>query len=195
TTPEAVFEAFISWLADQQASGRLIVRTVGDVIGGAVAPAVPEPAPSTALVNGDLKKTDRDGEPVCWHQGGFGDNKSEFSGVPGHSGTGEKIVVRDYHDGNAGLVSTQDLGDCAVAVSPGDTPTVSAWYRSSVPTRFVVYYRTNRGNWFYSTVGPVLPASTTDWTQASWKGKPVPKGATAISFGLMIAGNGELTTD
>ena len=34
TTPAAEFDDFLSWLADQQAQGKLIVRTVGDVIGG-----------------------------------------------------------------------------------------------------------------------------------------------------------------
>ena len=38
---------------------------------------------------------------------------------------------------------------------------------------------------------PVLPAST-DWAQTLWKVPPVPKGATAISFGRVIAQNGEL---
>ena len=35
------FDAFLAWLADQQAQGNLIVRTVGDVIGGPVAGPVP----------------------------------------------------------------------------------------------------------------------------------------------------------
>jgi peptidoglycan/xylan/chitin deacetylase (PgdA/CDA1 family) len=193
TTPAAEFEAFVTWLADQQADGKLIVRTVGDVIGGDVAPAVSGPAPAANLVNGDLK-VNQDGVLPCWQRASNGNNKLEFSVVPGHSGTGEKIVVRDYHDGEAGLLSTQDLGDCAVAVTPGQTPTLSAWYRSTVPTRFLVQYRTDRGNWFYSTSGPVLPASN-GRTQATWKVPPAPRGATAISFGLMIAQNGEITTD
>ena len=39
---EATFTEFVIWLADQQAQGRLIVRTVGEVIAGPV-----EPAPTT----------------------------------------------------------------------------------------------------------------------------------------------------
>ena len=81
-----------------------------------------------------------------------------------------------------------------MAVKPGDTPTLSAHYRSSTPTRFVVHYRTDRGNWSYSATGPVLPASPNDWTVAAWKVPPVPKGATAISFGLVIEANGQLDT-
>ena len=53
TTPVGEFEDFVTWLADQQQDGKLIVRTVGEVIGGAVAPAKLAPAPPTAVVNGD----------------------------------------------------------------------------------------------------------------------------------------------
>ena len=37
TTPAAEFDHFLTWLADQQTQGNLVVRTVGDVIGGDVA--------------------------------------------------------------------------------------------------------------------------------------------------------------
>jgi hypothetical protein len=195
TTPEATFNTFISWLADQQAQGKILVRTVGDVIGGDVHPAVAGPAPVTSLVNGDLAMN-KEGQFFCWRRTSYGDNKSEFLLVPGpHSGEAERIVMHDYHNGEAGLLSGQDLGTCAVTVAPGATPTVSAKYRSTVPTRFVVHYRTDRGNWSYSTSGPVLPASPNDWVTATWKVPPAPKGATAISFGLVITANGELDTD
>jgi peptidoglycan/xylan/chitin deacetylase (PgdA/CDA1 family) len=190
----SIFEQFVDWLADQQAQGKLVVRTVGEVIGGNVAPAVPVPPPPTSVVDAGLEEGGPDGIPRCWMRSSFGESKPEFSVVPGHSGKGEKVVVRDYHDGEVGLLSAQDLGTCAVAVTPGQTPTISAWYRSTVPTRFSVQYRTDRGNWFYSTSGPVLPASN-GWTQATRKVPPAPRGATAISFGLMIAQNGEITTD
>jgi peptidoglycan/xylan/chitin deacetylase (PgdA/CDA1 family) len=38
STTETTFTDFVLWLADQQAQGRLIVRTVGEVIGGPVQP-------------------------------------------------------------------------------------------------------------------------------------------------------------
>jgi hypothetical protein len=187
------FEQFVGWLAEQQAQGRLLVRTVGDVIGGPVASAVIPPPSSATLVNGDLKDS-HDGAVPCWLQSSYGTNKPGFFTAPGPDGhPAERVTVRDYHDGEAGLLSGQDLGSCAVAVGPGDTPTVSARYESSIPTRFVAHYRTERGNWFYSTGGPILSAAK-DWTTATWKVPPAPKGATAISFGLVIAGNGEIRT-
>ena len=48
--------------------------------------------------------------------------------------------------------------------------------------------------WHYWTAGPYLPASE-DFTQADWTTPPVPDGATALSFGLALLGNGELATD
>jgi peptidoglycan/xylan/chitin deacetylase (PgdA/CDA1 family) len=195
TTPAAVFEQFVEWLADQQAQGRLVVSTVGDVIGGEVRPAVSPPPSAGALVNGNLAATNQSGQFSCWQRANYGNNKPEFFVAPGQNGgVAERVVVHDYHDGEAGLLSTQDLGTCAVAVSPGQTPTVSAWYRSSTPTRFVIHYRTGRGNWSYSTSGPILPAAD-GWTQTTWQVPPAPRGATAISFGLVITANGELTTD
>ena len=38
TTPVTMFTEFVIWLADQQAQGRLVVLTVGEVIGGPVQP-------------------------------------------------------------------------------------------------------------------------------------------------------------
>lgn len=196
---KTVFEQFVHWLADQQKQGQFIVRTVGEVIGGQVKPAVPTSPPPTSLVNAGFENQNPgpgDGgvDPYCWTEGGFGDNKAEFFSAPGRSGMGEKVVVHDYHNGQRGLISTQDLGTCAVAAMPGQTPTLSAKYKSTVPTRFVVYYRTNRGNWFSSALGPIQPA-VNGWTQTTWQAPPAPQGSTAISFGLVIMANGELDTD
>ena len=194
-TPEDEFESFVDWLADQQAQGKLLVRTVGEVIGGDVHPAVAPPPPPGTLVNGDLS-ANKDGMFSCWQRGGNGNNRPEYYLAPGRNGgLSERVLVHDYHDGEAGLLSAQDLGTCAVAVTPGTTPTMTAWYRSTVPSRFVVHYRTDRGNWSYSSAGPVVAPSPADWTLATWKAPPVPKNATAISFGLVISSNGELTTD
>jgi peptidoglycan/xylan/chitin deacetylase (PgdA/CDA1 family) len=194
TTPAGVFEQFADWLAEQQAQHRFIVRTVGDVIGGDVHPAMNPPPPAGSLVNGDLT-ANQHGQFYCWQRINYGNNKPEFFLTPGRNGgEAESVIMRDYHDGEAGLLSTQDLGTCAVTVHPGATPTVSAWYRSSAPTRFVIHYRTARGNWSYVTSGPVLPAAET-WTLATWTVPPAPQGATAISFGLVITANGRLDTD
>jgi peptidoglycan/xylan/chitin deacetylase (PgdA/CDA1 family) len=188
------FDAFVGWLENQQKLGKFLVRTVGEVIGGPVRPAVAAPPSQPSLVNGDLRDG-QDGQVPCWLQSHYGANKAGFSDATGPDGKpAERVVVTDYHDGDAGLLSGQDLGMCSVAVQPGDRPTVSTRYRSTVPARFVIHYRTARGNWSYSTSGPAQPASPVDWASTTWTVPPAPKEATAISFGLVIEQNGEITT-
>jgi peptidoglycan/xylan/chitin deacetylase (PgdA/CDA1 family) len=195
TTPAADFDHFLSWLADQQAQGALIVRTVGDVIGGPVAAPVSGPPPTAVVVNPSLEAT-QDGTPSCWMRAGYGNNKPEFSEVPtAHTGTvAERLVMRDYVDGDAKLIPTEDLGTCSIAVVPAQSYTIGAWYTSTVPTRFSVQYRIARGTWVYGTASPVFDPATA-YTPATWTMPPIPDGVTAISFGLILQQNGELVTD
>ena len=195
TTPQAEFEELMAWLADQQAQGNLIVRTVGDVIGGPVQPPVSGPPPTTTVVNPGLEEQ-QDGVPSCWQRAGYGNNKPEFSLVPtAHSGTtAERLVMRDYVDGDAKLLPTLDLGECSIAVSVGSIYTISAWYTSTVPTSFSVQYRLARGLWVYGMASPKF-APATSFTQAQWTLPPIPEGVIAVSFGLGLTQNGELVTD
>ena len=194
TTPQAEFEELMAWLADQQAQGNLIVRTVGDVIGGPVQPPVSGPPPTTTVVNPGLEEQ-QDGVPSCWQRASYGKNSPEFSLVPGRNGTNaERLVMRDYVDGDAKLLPTMDLGTCSIAVTPGSTPTITAWYTSTVPTSFSVQYRLARGVWVYGLASPKFDPAT-EFAQARWTLPPIPEGVTAISFGLNLTQNGELVTD
>jgi peptidoglycan/xylan/chitin deacetylase (PgdA/CDA1 family) len=195
TTPQTPqFDVFLAWLADQQAQGRVIVRTVGDVIGGPVAPPVPGPAPTTTVVNPGLDAQE-DGVPSCWMRASFGNNSPEFSLIPTKRGpTAERLVMRNYVDGDAKLLPTMDLGECAPEVSPGQTYAVQAWYTSTVPTSFVVQYRLARGVWVYGVASPKFEPAT-EFTLARWTLPPIPQGVTAISFGLNLTQDGELVTD
>lgn len=200
-TPEAMFEDFVTWLADQQANGAVLVRTVGDVIGGPVQPPVagpaapPAPPGTNALANPALEEQ-TDGIPRCWMHGGFGTNSPEFSLVPdAHGGmTASRLVMRNYVDGDAKLMPTTDLGTCAPTVSPGQAYTIQAWYTSTAPTSFSVYYRLARGIWVYAMSSPQFPPAQ-EFTPARWTIWAVPSGVTAISFGLTLAQDGELVTD
>jgi peptidoglycan/xylan/chitin deacetylase (PgdA/CDA1 family) len=196
TTPQAPqFEQFITWLADEQAAGRIIVRPVGDVIGGPVQPPVPGPPPTTVVVNPDLEAT-QDGVPSCWMPAGYGRNNPTFDLVPwSRSGrVASRLIMRDYIDGDAKLLQTEDLGTCAIAVVPGATYTAEAWYISTVPTAFSIQYRTARGHWVFGGLSPKLD-SADEYTRARWTLPPIPEGVTAVSFGLTLAQNGELVTD
>ena len=102
--------------------------------------------------------------------------------------------MSNFSSGDAKLLIKQDLGQCAPSVVAGDEYLTSAWYQSTVPTRFVLYYRDVNGGWHYWTQSPQFAASGS-WAQATWATPAVPSGATAVSFGMNIAANGTLTTD
>jgi peptidoglycan/xylan/chitin deacetylase (PgdA/CDA1 family) len=201
-TPQQEFDDFLTWLADQQAQGHVIVRTVGDVIGGPVqapvaGPVTPPAPPGTnGVANPGLEQPGPDGVPACWTQGGFGTNSPEFSLIPtAHSGhTASQLIMRDYVNGGAELLPTMDLGTCAPAVAAGQTYTIAAWYTSTVPTAFSVQYRLARGIWVYAMSSPEF-APATQFTTARWTLPPIPDGVTAVSFGLGLTRNGELVTD
>ena len=201
-TRQDVFDQFLTWLADQQAHGTLIVRTVGDVIGGPVAPPVgapntpPAPAGVNVVVNPDLEQIGPDGVPVCWRYSHWGTNTSDFSLVlAAHSGVSAvRMTVHDYHDGDVKLIQTMDQGTCASTVTPGAVYTMSAWYEADVPTQFAVYYRLSRGVWVYAATSPQFRPATA-YTRASWTLPPIPAGVTAVNFGLDLTQPGTLTTD
>lgn len=200
-TTEAVFEDFVAWLADEQAKGDVVVRTVGDVIGGPVRPQIPGPiAPPAApglngITNPSLEEQ-VDGVPTCWTQGGFGANSPEFSLIPSaHSGAiASRLVMRDYIDGDAKLLQNTDLGACAPSVLAGRTYTIEVWYTATVPASFSVQYRLARGVWIYGLSSPPFPPAA-EFTVARWTLPPIPQGVTGVSFGLALSQNGELVTD
>ena len=195
------FGQLVEWLAARQAAGALAVRTVGEVIGGPVQPAVvvPVPSPPPVGVNGVVNSgfEERDGDrPSCWLASSFGRNSPEFSFVPdGRDGsTASRLVMSGYVDGDAKLLQSPDLGACAPAVLPGRIYTVSAWYKSTVPTSFSVQFRGLRGGWSYGLGSPQLPPAD-EFTLAQWTLPPIPQSVSAISFGLTLAEDGVLLTD
>jgi peptidoglycan/xylan/chitin deacetylase (PgdA/CDA1 family) len=198
-TPEN-FNALLNWLQTQNVS----VETVAQVIGGSVQPAVsvpqvpPAPAGTNGVTNPSLETDDPNnpGTPYCWTTSlGAGDSASFAETSTAHSGSvGETITMSSYSSGNAALITTQDLGQCAPSAVAGDSYSVSAWYQSTTPTRFVFWYRDANGGWHSWTKSPQFAAASS-WTQATWATPAVPAGATALSFGLDIEALGTLTTD
>jgi peptidoglycan/xylan/chitin deacetylase (PgdA/CDA1 family)/archaellum component FlaF (FlaF/FlaG flagellin family) len=196
----ADFSAFLAWLQTQPVS----VQTVNQVMGGSVQPAVnapqvPPAAPGVnGVVNSSLETDDpyNAGTPYCWRTAGSGTNSPSFAETgTAHSGSvGETITMSSYSNGDAKFLTKQDLGQCAPSVVPGDQYVTSAWYQSTVPTRFAFYYRDNNGGWHYWTQSPQFPASSS-WTQATWGTPAIPAGATALSYGMNIAANGTLSLD
>ncbi|MCZ9882199.1 polysaccharide deacetylase family protein [Arthrobacter sp. B2a2-09] len=195
----ALFEQFLTWLKARPAT--TTVKTVNQVIGGTVqplvsGPAVPPQAPSGNLVQNPGLETLTSGMPQCWFAGGYGTNTPSFSLVsPGRTGAvAEKLVMTGYVDGDAKLLPALDLGGCSPTATEGHQYNIGAWYTSTVPTQFTLYYRTGLGSWKYWTSSPWF-APATSYQKAAWTTPALPAGANGISFGLNLFSNGTLITD
>ena len=192
------FQAFITWLGARPSTTQ--VKTVDDVIGGQLNPAPPitPVGPGTGeLQNPGLEAdTNADNQPDCWQQAGFGTNSATFTrSSDAHGGSfAERIDMTSYTDGARRLVVRQDDGTCSPAISPGDTATLSVWYKSSATVRFSVFYRDSSDVWHSWNTSPIFPASAT-YTQATYTTPELPAGAIGISWGLNLQAVGFLVTD
>ena len=198
----ALFRDFVSWLVTRTEEGTTAIRTVHDVIGGGAKPAVPGPAAPpappgvNALRNPGLETAGKYGLPECWQVSSYGENSHVLATLtPGRSGdVARRLDVTGYVSGDAKLLPVLDLGACAPSVVPGHSYTLRAWYTSTASTQFELYYRNKVGTWTYWTASPWFPAGTA-YQQAEWTAPPVPADAVALSFGLNLFSDGELTTD
>ena len=198
----SVFGEFIGWLAARAASHGTLVRTVHQVVGGAVAPIVARGFPPpiepgvNGVVNPGLEDPPGDGAPRCWTGVGFGSSTWVYDTVsPGRTGrVAGRVVVSDHEDGDAKVVVEMDLGDCAPSVAPGRRYALGAWYTSDVPTQFSVFLRDPTGVWAYWTSSPHFPA-TSEFAEARWDSPPIPRGTTGLSFVLSLLEDGTLITD
>lgn len=192
-----VLTRFLEWLKTRQSAGT-VVRTIGDVIGGAAKPLVAGPAvpAPTGSTNGIVNSSMEVGAPDCWMRGGYGSNSPVFgTGSPAHSGVVSSLItMSSYVDGDAKLLPQFDLGQCAPTVTAGRTYALREWYVSSGVTQFAVYLRSTSGSWSYWTSSPWF-ASAAEWTQADWTTPPIPAGYDGISFALTIFADGSLRTD
>jgi peptidoglycan/xylan/chitin deacetylase (PgdA/CDA1 family) len=188
----------LSWV-HSQTGPNLSVETVRQVIGGpvkaAVAGSVPPAIGGTGVANGNLADPGN-GYPACFQPADYGSNSVAFryrrGGGPGGAAT-ETVSMTSEHSGDAKLLLETDLGECAPPVSAGRGYVVGAWYKSSLPTQFDVYYRNQVGDWSYMTSSARFAASAT-WKHVSWTTPAAPVGATAVSFGLAVSGVGQIAT-
>jgi hypothetical protein len=157
---------------------------------------VTSPAGLNLILNPSLESSADGITPDCWQDKSWGDQTGALARVSNaNSGSyAEQLSISSYTDGDEKLVTTQDSGACAPSATPGHSYTLSAWYHSTVPAFFVVYYRDSSGNWTRWSQSPYWPATST-WTQASYTTPPVPAGATALSVGLAIDSVGRATVD
>jgi hypothetical protein len=198
TVPE--LRGVLAWLAGQASRG-VSVHTVRQVVGGPVRPLVASPRPSRipppGVANSRLRTPAKNGKiPDCFQTAHYGTNTPTFSYSrnDGPAGAGaETITLAQRQSGTAQLLPTLDLGQCAPSVTPGNDYTIGAWYKSTKPVVFNLYYRTSIGTWKFWTSSPSIPASTS-WKRARWDPPDVPSGASAVSFGLALSSNGTVAT-
>ncbi|GAA4052701.1 hypothetical protein GCM10023063_46270 [Arthrobacter methylotrophus] len=200
----ANFNSLIDFLVAEQAAGRIIVKTVDQVIGGTVKTNPAGPPPPAPITSGNLLRNPGfetagpvvGGAPSCWVPGGYGNNTYTYSTVAAaHTGTAaEQLVMTTYADGDAKILPPLDTGQCTPTVTPGKRYTMSAWYNSTTNTQFELYYRLGQGNWQYWTSSPLYPASAA-YTQVTYTSPPVPAGATAMTMALTLTSLGTLVTD
>ena len=138
----------------------------------------------------------RDSVPDCWMKLGYGTNSFRFARTTdAHSGTyAERVKITSLISGDRKLVIKQDSGACALQVTPRQTYRLSAWYKSNVPTDFVLFTRKSAGNWGYWKSSRLFPASA-GWSRVTWTTPPIPEGVTHLSFGLNLMEAGTLTVD
>jgi hypothetical protein len=194
--------AFLDWLEPRESIGTF-VATVDEAIGGPLQPGVPatpaEPPPTTGnLLRNASLETDANGDqvPDCWQRGGFGTNAATFTLTSNafDGAVAQRIDVTSFTSGARRLVSQQDLGACAPAVTPGRQYTVTARYIANVQPLFTIYYRNASGGWAWFAQSPRFPA-TSSYQLASYTTPALPADATAISVGLSITAVGFLTMD
>lgn len=195
-----LFISFLDWLA----SRGTLVATVDSIIGGTLKPPVSgspvdggTPDPVQLLKNPSLETdTNKDGVPDCWQRGGFGTNSFRWTRTTdAHSGSwAQRLTITSYSSGDRKLISTQDLGTCAPALTPGHRYRVSAWYKSDAPPLFKAYTRNSAGGWSWWAQSALLPTRGT-YGFAEWTTPAVPSGALGLSVGLVLERVGTLTLD
>lgn len=201
---EATFTAFLDWVAARASRGTF-VRTVDQVIGGPLKPPVSGPPlpdagvpPPTELLKNASLETDGngDGVPDCWQRGGYGSNSFRWTRTPdAHSGSwAQQLAISSYSSGDRKLISLEDLGNCAPALTPGHRYKVSAWYKASAAPLFKAYYRTSSGGWVWWAQSARLPTRST-YGYAEWTTPAAPSGAQGLSVGLALERVGTLTMD
>ena len=197
------FDHLLSWLKSMESKG-VSVQTVRQVVGGQVRPLVTGPAPraSAVLLNPSLETPGMgavapDNErSFCWEQAAYGDNSATYARVPAaHYGQwADQITVARYTSGDAKVLVRQDLGTCSIPVTTGQHLALSAWVKSTAPTRLVVFYRQPSGAWNFGAGSPSVSADPT-WHKITWTTPPVPADAARVSFGVSVASVGTATVD
>jgi peptidoglycan/xylan/chitin deacetylase (PgdA/CDA1 family) len=194
----ALLDDFLAWLEAREAQGT-VVATVDQIIGGATRPVVAGPPPvrplppEQLLVNGQLESwpSEQNQPPECWLFGGNGEGQVWSRSSDAYSGTYSQHILVSDREGDARLLSQQDMGTCATPARGGQSFHFTARYKGTSYALPVAYYRNHLGNWVSWSHAPSFIEPTSAWVLASWGPPALPDDATAVSFGMSLLTEGE----
>ncbi len=200
-TSPSTFASFLDWLASPSETSAS-VATVRDVIGGAVKPAVPGPAPppvrsGNMLINPSLElDANGNGFPDCWHPNTWLVSTSSWARTTdAHSGGfAARMDVTSFTSGAVRLISQQDLGYCGATAIPGHSYKLSAWHKGSARPRLVAFVRNSVGAWRVLGESDKFPKSET-WKRRTWTTPALPSDVNGIGIAVAVQSVGSLTID
>ncbi|MDX6563302.1 MAG: hypothetical protein QOD65_3116, partial [Gaiellales bacterium] len=196
----ALFNQFLDWVKGEVDAGRVQVKTVHEVVGGALQPQVAvAPAPvrtGNMLLNPSFEQSGTGSTPAdCW---------SNISNGPDHPAV--VTATSDAHEGsNALAISVPatydswaynliapvlDLAQCSPTAIPGHHYTFSGWYKGNGQIKVVAYWRNADNHWErlnWGTAGTATFPAAAGWTNATFTFQ-APAGATAVSAGFYVDG-------
>jgi uncharacterized repeat protein (TIGR01451 family) len=191
----AHFTEFLDWLSQRQSRGT-IVRTVGEVMSGAVNP--PPPGPNLLQNPSFDNDTNADGIPDCWYWNSWGTNSGSWTETAdAHTvpGTAVKGEITSWVSGERRFTVIHSSA-CAPPVTPGQTYRVTGWYKGTLSPYLMAYWDDGTNSFSLgSASSPNFPVSA-GWHEFDWTTPPAPAGATALSIALTIGGStGDITFD
>jgi len=189
------FTDFLDWLSLRQSRGT-IVRTVGEVMSGAVNP--PPPGPNLLQNPSFDNGTNANGIPNCWEWISWGGNDGSWTETAdAHSlpGTAVKGEITLWTSGETSFM-VERSSECAPPVTPGQTYRVTGWYKGTLSPYLIAYWDDGTNSFSLgSAYSPNFPASA-NWHEFAWTTPPAPAGATALSLAFRIGGStGDITFD
>ena len=204
-------QPIVDWMNANHFCSTLTMRP--DATGGVV-PTQAQSEPASGLVVNPSVETDwpagnAGGFPTSWPAGwmtaGWGNRTATF-GTTTDAHTGQQAVTTSISNWTTGTADwlivqrgsgTSSSNTYTPLAQPGHTYTFWVWYKGtwSGNAGIVAYYRDASNNWVYWTSGLAMPTSPGVWNLAWYTSPPLPAGATAVSFGMSLGGNGSITTD
>ena len=197
----ALFNQFLDWVKGEVDAGRVQVKTVHEVVGGALQPQTPiAPAPVRTgnLLAESVVRAVRHGQ----HAGRLLGQHQQRPRPPARHHEHERRArghegPRDQRPGQLRQLGVQhDRARCSTWRSarrprfPATTTRSRGWYKGNGQIKIVAYWRNADNFWQRISWGPggsaTFPAAA-NWTNASFS-FAAPAGATAVSAGFYVDG-------